>query len=70
MTFTQLSYKIENIRRETFNDRDNNRYLRYSLLFQCKIKSSEIVSDNNGNITLSDNSYIVPYRLLKEHIDS
>lgn len=70
LSFTQLSYKIENIKRETFNILNNNRYLRYSLLFQCKIKRSAIVSDDNDNIILDDNSYIVPYRLLKEHIDS
>jgi hypothetical protein len=43
----------------------------YRLLYQCKIKISEIISEQNDNITLrNDNkNYVIPYRLLKEYID-
>ena len=68
--FTKLSYKIENIKRETFYNNESNKYSRYSLLYQCKIKRSEIASENNDFITLRDNNYKIPYRLLKENIDN
>ena len=67
-----ISYKIENIQRETFYDNQNRRY---SLLFQCKINRNKIRDVQNFNITLVDenedilNDYVIPYRLLKEYID-
>ena len=69
LSFSQLSYKIANIRRNVYDIYQNNKYLRYSLLFQCRIKKDKIAEENDDNITLSDNGYIVPYRLLKENID-
>lgn len=69
LSFSQLSYKIANIKKSVYYIHQNNKYLRYSLLFQCKIKKDKIIEENDDNITLSDNKYIIPYRLLKENID-
>lgn len=70
LSFTKMSYKIDKIKRETFYINNNNTYSRYSLLYQCKIKRSEIISENDGIITLRDNRYIIPYRLLKENLEN
>ena len=66
-----FSYKISNIRREVLYNNDNQRY---TLLFQCKIKISEILDEQNFNITLNNQNqnsiekYVIPYRLLKENL--
>ena len=70
LSFTKMSYKIDKIKIETFYINNNNTYSRYSLLYQCKIKRSEIISENDDIITLRDNRYIIPYRLLKENLEN
>lgn len=66
LTKKQKRYKIQDIAKETLYDRNNKRY---SLLFQIKIKKDQIMSDdNNNNIVMFNDGYIVPYRLLRENI--
>jgi hypothetical protein len=64
---SRISYRMPNVQPEILYA--NNRG--YRLLYQCKIKISEIISEQNYNITLrNDNkNYVIPYRLLKEYID-
>lgn len=66
LTQREIRYNVQDIRKETLYDNNNRRY---SLLFQCKIKQDQILfDDNNNNIVLLDEGYIVPYRLLRENI--
>ena len=61
----QKCYKIKDIVKETLYDNQNRRY---SLLFQCKIKKDRIWSDEEKNIVMFDDRYVIPYRLLRENI--
>ena len=67
LTKKQIRYKIQQIVKETLYDKNNRRY---SLLLQCKIKKDQILFDdeNNNNIVMLNDKYIVPYRLLRENI--
>lgn len=66
LTKKQKRYKIKDIFRETLYDKNNSRY---TLLLQCKIKKDQIMfDDNNNNIVMLNDGYIVPYRLLRENI--
>ena len=62
---SRISYRIPNVQPDQFLY--NNR--RYSLLFQCKVKISEILSEKDDNIILNNENYVIPYRLIKEDID-
>ena len=62
---SRISYRIPNVRPDLFFYKNR----RYSLLFQCKVKISEIINEEDDNITLSNKNYVIPYRLLKEDID-
>jgi hypothetical protein len=64
---SKISYRVNNVRPEVLYDNNNRGY---RLVYQCKIKRSKIENDRGDLITLSNNDYIIPYRLLKEYIDN
>ena len=70
LTFSQLSYNIDYLRKDTFTIPRGNRFPRFSLLWQCKIKKSAIFLEDGGVINFYDHRYVVPYRLLIENIDA
>lgn len=65
---SRISYRIRNVQADQLFDNNN---IGYRLLYQCKVKKSEIINEENNNITLRNNNsnYVIPYRLIKEHID-
>lgn len=69
LTFSQLSYNIDFLRKDTFSIPRRQRFPRFSLLFQCKIKRNAIFREEGNVITFYDYNYITPYRLLIENID-
>lgn len=64
---SKISYRINNVQPEVLYDNNNRGY---RLVYQCKIKKSKIENENDNLITLRNNDYIIPYRLLKEYIDN
>ena len=75
LTKEDINYKIDNVKKDSLSVCENGgtgRQIRFSLLFQCKIKISEI-RDINGHIEfinpMQKDQYLIPYRLLKEHLD-
>ena len=75
LTKEDINYKIDNVKKDSLSVYENGgtgRQIRFSLLFQCKIKISEI-RDINGHIEfinpMQKDQYLIPYRLLKEHLD-
>ena len=73
LQFNQFSLRIDRIRQVIVQDRNNNAF---GLVLQCKMKSSEIIVRNNGDVELnnpnqySKDNYIIPYRLLKKHLEN
>ena len=69
LSFHQISYKIDNIKRDTYYILEKDKYSRYSLCFQCKINKKNIINERGPYIEMNDYNYIFPYRLLKENLD-
>ena len=72
LTKEDINYKIDNVKKDLLYVYENGKQIRFSLLFQCKIKISEI-RDKNGRMEfiniMDKDRYLIPYRLLKEHLD-
>ena len=69
LSFHQISYKIDNIKRDTYYILEKDKYSIYSLCFQCKINKKNIINERGPYIEMNDYNYIFPYRLLKENLD-
>lgn len=74
LTKTQCNLRINNIRQVIVQDNNNRAF---GLVLQCKIMNSpEIRIDDDGNIRLRNQDqnsiakYIIPYRLLKKHLEN
>ena len=65
----RISYKVNNVHPEILYD---NNHQGYRLLYQCKIKRTEIENVRDDIITLrhDNKDYVIPYRLLKENIEN
>lgn len=67
----RISYKTDDLRDSNlvFDEIVDGKRKLFSLIWQCRIHRNYIRNNDESDIRLSDNRFIIRYRLLKEHID-
>ena len=67
----RISYKTDDLRDSSlvFDEIVDGKRKLFSLIWQCRIYRNAIENDDENDIRLNDNRYIIRYRLLKEHIE-
>ena len=61
---------MNSINGDYFKKRNNNDIKEnYTLFYKCKIKKSRMVPNAKGNKIFADDNSMIPYRLIKDHLD-